>query len=100
VLNFVLVNSKFPWIFSPGDTPTFPATFEVSPLKLTDVPAFTAKPVQSPRFLKVDSGHFSTAADLFFSAVVGRRVSDPLSKTMAVEANALPMSSELLPKLT
>jgi hypothetical protein len=138
---FELVNSKFPFILSPGATPIFPETLVTSPSKFTDVPvymftyiciyviyiyihlyihiytymyiykyththiyipAFTANSAQFPMLISFEVLVSLTAVffvldnstAVLFEATAelksGRRTSEPLSKTMAVKAKALP----------
>mmetsp|Transcript_15177 Transcript_15177/g.14576 ORF Transcript_15177/g.14576 Transcript_15177/m.14576 type:complete len:216 (+) Transcript_15177:512-1159(+) len=89
------VNSKLPDMTSPGATPTVPVTVVTSPLKLTAVPAFTAKlaHLSTSRKSAVDN-----LTLVFFRAVTEEglscfQASDPLSKTMAVFASTLPFNT-------
>ena len=81
----------------PGETPTEPVcTTVLAPLKLTAVPARTAKFEQSPRA----SGTDATPMLKDLLAVGGRVIVAPLAHDMAVRASALPFKTELEPKLT
>ena len=81
----------------PGETPTEPVcTTVLAPLKLTEVPARTAKFAQSPRA----SGTDSTAMLKDRLEVGGHVIEASLSHDMAVRASALPFNTALVSKLT
>ena len=86
----------------PGDTPTEPVVTTVfAPLKLTEVPARTAKYAHSPS-TNGTSVVDMLAADIILALLedkIGRVTDEALSKEIAVKAKARPEIADWVPKV-